>query len=114
MEHVADINAPPVVEFLRCCMEFHPNSHMPPNGQPIELDLKTKDENGNLKQQCFTVRKGAISRLRVDFKVHNNACIGLKCVTGVKALKSVFKEEEVFGAFRADPNTVITEYTSWF
>ena len=60
------------------------------------------------------MKKGAISRLRVDFKVHNNACIGLKCVTGVKALKSVFKEEEVFGAFRADPNTVITEYTSWF
>ena len=26
----------------------------------------------------------------------------------------MFKEEEVFGAYRADPNTVITEYTSWF
>ena len=46
--------------------------------------------------------------------MHNNACIGLKVVTGVKALNSMFKEEEVFGAYRADPNTVITEYTSWF
>ena len=58
--------------------------------------------------------RGAVTRLKVRFKVHNNACIGLKCVTGVKALKNVFKEEEVFGAYRADPNTVIEEYTSWF
>ena len=57
--------------------------------------------------------EGAITRLKVEFIVHNNACIGLKCVTGVKAMKQVFKEEEVFGAYRADPNTVITEYTSW-
>ena len=56
----------------------------------------------------------SISRLRCDFKIHNNACIALKCVTGVKALNQVFKEEEVFGAYRADPTTVITEYTSWF
>ena len=58
--------------------------------------------------------EGAISRLTVQFKVHNNACVGLKCVTGVKAMKKMFKEEEVFGAYRADPNTVITEHTSWF
>ena len=58
--------------------------------------------------------EGAISRLKVQFRVHNNACIGLKVVTGVKALNNVFKEEEVFGAYRADPGTIITEYTSWF
>ena len=51
MEHVADMNAPPVVEFIRCCMEFHPNSHMPPNGQPIEFDLNTRGADGQLKQQ---------------------------------------------------------------
>ena len=58
--------------------------------------------------------QGAITALKVSFRVHNNACIGLKCVTGVKALNKVFKEEEVFGAYRADPNTTVTEYTSWF
>ena len=26
----------------------------------------------------------------------------------------MFKEEEVFGAYRADPTSVVTEYTSWF
>ena len=78
------------------------------------MDLNTRDANGNPRKQVFQVMEGAISRLRVDFKVHNNACIGLKCVTGVKALNSMFKEEEVFGAYRADPTTVVTEYTSWF
>ena len=50
-------------------------------------------------------------RMRLDFKVHNNACIGLKSVTGIKALRKVFKDEEIYGAFRADPNTVVTEYS---
>ena len=83
-------------------MEFHPNGKQRPDG-PIHMNLVARDAQGNPKKQVFTVMQGAISRLRVDFKVHNNACIGLKCVTGVKALNSMFKEEEVFGAYRADP-----------
>ena len=112
-EHVSDFNAPPVVEFTNVCMEFHPQGPVRPEG-PIVMDLVTRDAEGNPRKQVFQVMEGAISRLRVDFKVHNNACIGLKCVTGVKALNSMFKEEEVFGAYRADPTTVVTEYTSWF
>ena len=50
-------------------------------------------------------------RIRLDFKVHNNVCVGLKSVTGIKALKKVFKEEEIYGTFRADPHTVVTEYS---
>ena len=94
-------------------MEFHESGPMRPGG-PIFMELKNRDSNGNPLQQSLNVVEKAISRLRVEFRVHNNACIGLKCVTGVKALNSIFKEEEVFGAYRADPNTVITEYTSWF
>ena len=67
------------------------------------MELKNRNADGNPNKQAFKLVEGAIMRLRVDFKVHNNACIGLKCVTGVKALNSVFKEEEVFGAYRADP-----------
>ena len=55
----------------------------------------------------------AIARLCVKFRVLNNSCIGLKCVTGVEVLNSVFKDEEVFGAYRADPHTIITEHTPW-
>ena len=113
MEHVADINAPPLVEFLKCQMEFHEEGPQRPEG-PIVMDLQSRDAEGNPHLQQFNIMEGAISRLRIDFKVHNNACIGLKCVTGVKVLKKMFKEEEVFGAYRANPNEVITEYTSWF
>ena len=112
MEHVADITAPPLVEFVNISMEFFETTPRPDG--PIVFDLNTRDEQGNPRQQEFKVQQGAISRLRVDFKVHQNACIGLKCVTGVKAMKQMFKEEEVFGAYRADPTTVITEYTTWF
>ena len=93
-------------------MEFHPDGPMRPDG-PIICDLQTRDADGNPKQSAITVMEAAITRLKVEFRVHNNACIGLKCVTGVKAMKKVFKEEEVFGAYRADPTAVITEYTSW-
>ena len=57
--------------------------------------------------------EGAIMRLKLEFRVHNNACIGLKSVTGIKALKQVFKEEEIYGAYRADPHTVVEEYGQW-
>ena len=57
--------------------------------------------------------QGAIMRLQIDFKVHNNACIGLKSVTGIKALRKVFKGEEIYGAYRADPHTILTEYSQW-
>ena len=57
--------------------------------------------------------QGAIMRLKLEFRVHNNACIGLKSVTGIKALKKVFKEEEIYGAYRADPHTVVEEYGQW-
>ena len=113
MEHVADINAPPLVEFVSVAMEFHESGPQRPEG-PIEMNLVSRDEQGNPAKQTLNVMEGSISRLKVQFRVHNNACIGLKVVTGVKALNSVFKEEEVFGAYRADPGTVVTEYTSWF
>ena len=78
------------------------------------MNLLSKDAQGNPLKQTCKVQEGAISRLRVEFKVHNNACIGLKCVTGIKALNSVFKEEHVFGAYRADPTNVVVETTDWF
>ena len=107
------MNAPPVVEFTNVCMEFHPSGPTRPEG-PIVMDLTSKNADGTPKVNKLKVMEGAITRLKVEFRVHKNACIGLKCVTGVKAMKSMFKEEEVFGAYRADPTTVITEYTSWF
>ena len=112
MEHVTDIQAPPIVEFVNVSMEFHDSGPTRPEG-PIIINLNSRDAEGNPNKQVLNVMQGACSRLRVDFRVHNNACIGLKVVTGVKALNTVFKEEEVFGAYRADPTTVLTEYTSW-
>ena len=85
-EHVSDFNAPPVVEFTHVSMEFHPQGPTRPDG-PIVMNLTSRDDQGNPTKQVFTVMEGAITRLKVQFKVHNNACIGLKCVTGVKALK---------------------------
>ena len=126
MQHVANISASPLVEFVSIQIEFHPDGPVRPDG-PIICDLQTRETDGNPqleqqisvsflinpKQSAITVMEGAITRLKVEFRVHTNACIGLKCVTGVKAMKKVFKEEEVFGAYRADPTTVLTEYTSW-
>ena len=100
------------MEFVAVTMEFHASGPQRPDG-PIRINLNSRDASGNPNQQVLNVMQGSISRLRVDFRVHNNSCIGLKIVTGVKALNTVFKEEEVFGAYRADPNTVVTEYTSW-
>ena len=68
MEHVADFNAPPVVEFTEIHMEFHPDSHQRPDG-PIPIDLTARDENGNPKQQKLQIKKGAITRLCVKFRV---------------------------------------------
>ena len=83
---MTDITAPPVVEFVNVAMEFHDQGPRPPSGE-IKMDLNSRDANGNPNQQVFTVMQGVWSRLRVQFKVHNNACVGLKCVTGVKAMK---------------------------
>ena len=112
MEHVRDISDPPIVEFLSVQMEFHESGPTRPAG-PIVFDLDTKDADGNPKQTDLKVMESSIARLAVKFRVLNNAVIGLKVVTGVKGLGAVFKEEEVFGAYRADPNTIIEEHTPW-
>ena len=91
-------------------MEFHESGPTRPAG-PIIFDLVSRDSEGNPKKQAFTVQEGAFMRLRLDFRVHNNACIGLKSVTGIKALRKVFKGEEIYGAYRADPHSVVTEYS---
>ena len=91
-------------------MEFHPDGPQRPDG-PIVFNLNTRDEQGNPLRQDYQVMQGAIMRLKLSFRVHNNACIGLKSVTGIKALKQVFKEEEIYGAFRADPHSVVEEYS---
>ena len=54
MEHVADITAPPFVEFINVHMEFHPNGPMRPDG-PIVFDIGARDNAGNPRQQIFTV-----------------------------------------------------------
>ena len=46
--------------------------------------------------------------------MYEKACIGLKCVTGLKVATATPKEEMVFGAYMADPNVVHKEYTDWF
>ena len=91
-------------------MEFHESGPVRPAG-PVIFDLVSRDSEGNPTQQVFTVQEGAIMRLRLDFKVHNNACIGLKSVTGIKALRQVFKGEQIYGAYCADPYTAVTEYS---
>ena len=109
---MTNINDPPVVEFVSVSMEFHESGPTRPAG-PIFFDLNRKDADGNPKTTELKVVEKSIARLCVKFRVLNNAVIGLKVVTGVKVLKDVFREEEVFGAYRADPNTIITEYTPW-
>ena len=45
MEHVSDIQAPPVVEFVNVSMEFHESGPTRPDG-PIVLDLQSRDSKG--------------------------------------------------------------------
>ena len=71
------------------------------------------DENNNPVTHEFKVMQGAWMRTKIDFKVLNNHCIGLKSVTNINVMKQVFKEEEIFGAYRADPNSVQTAYSQW-
>ena len=53
-QHVADMNAPPVVEFVNVSMEFHPTGPTRPDG-PIVMDLNSRDASGNPTKQVFTV-----------------------------------------------------------
>ena len=54
MQHVADISAPPLVEFVKCQMEFHEEGPQRPEG-PIVMNLQSKDAEGNPLLQVFNV-----------------------------------------------------------
>ena len=77
-------------------------------GGNIVLDLTAQASSGlqlhQLVQQEYTLKEGSVTKLRIQFKVHNTVVLGLKICTAVEAklllgAAKLFTDQEVLGSF---------------
>ncbi|KAF2744200.1 E set domain-containing protein [Sporormia fimetaria CBS 119925] len=69
-------------------------------GRPdIVIDLKDKAAVDSLKKKPFTIKEGAVFRMKVTFKVQHQVLSGLKYIQVVKRLGIKMKHQEMIGSY---------------